>query len=313
MGGIQVSLPGKCFLFGEYAVLRGKPALLATFKPRFTLNAMKAEDKGESPFHPDSPAGLLWLQDRAFFEQWNLTFEDAYAQNGGFGRSSAEFGCLFLLRAQEQSSESIDLPQVAWQARTAYQELLHEEKTLPSGVDLVAQVLDLHKGSLVYVDTQDNLLQELSNLPRLMDLYLIPSGHKQPTHDHLRALKLDDDGLIDDLTKITTTIYRNLQRHVDTNLEEIERAAEFGESLNSYSTLLDNAGLLTPDSREHLQKIRRLPGVFGAKGCGALGADVYTVAVHRDEAQHFLTALKEHSFPKVHDFCQNRWLPTSAL
>src|SRR4051812_26828373 len=76
------SVPGKVFLLGEYAVLAGKPAVIAAIPPRFGLRA------GRSLPVEKSPAGRLLA---SVGEGLARRLADPHLGSGGFGASTAEF------------------------------------------------------------------------------------------------------------------------------------------------------------------------------------------------------------------------------
>ncbi len=69
---IQVSIPGKVVISGEYAVLNGAPAIVSTLKQKVNITIQKSDKKhnvyttsvleGVFPFTMDDDANVLWLE-----------------------------------------------------------------------------------------------------------------------------------------------------------------------------------------------------------------------------------------------------------
>jgi len=69
---IQVSIPGKIVISGEYAVLDGAPAIVSTLKQKVNITIQKSDKKhniyttsvlqGVFPFTMDDDANVLWLE-----------------------------------------------------------------------------------------------------------------------------------------------------------------------------------------------------------------------------------------------------------
>ncbi len=314
---IQVSLPSKCFFLGEYAVLKNRPAILATFAPHFTCSANPAAGKKTiEDFYAiaNSPAGLFWQSDAEFFSQWEIDFKDPFPKGvGGFGRSSAEFGALFSLRERAKKNNDSTKYEIAWQARTEYQKLLKDEKPVPSVADLVAQMVDVGSGSLLFLDFQDNLIQEINGYPEDVGFYIFPTGIKVPTHEHLANLPELADSFVDELTAITIKAQSTLTRTDRNPIESIERAVEVGELLDRYHILLAGEDLVHREAMDFRDKIRAITGVLGAKGCGALGADIVVAAVRSEEKSRFLYQLGKLPLHGCFDFRGQEWIKEVSL
>ena len=107
MKKIELSVPSKTFLLGEYVVIHGGPALVLTTEPRFTLYALLQKTQRQIDIHSKSPAGK-WIEQHAdFYQQYHLQFNDPHQSKGGFGASGAQFILLEALR-QYQNGETMD-------------------------------------------------------------------------------------------------------------------------------------------------------------------------------------------------------------
>ena len=95
MKSIELSVPGKVFLGGEYLALTGGTALLAGIEPRFRMLVEETSLEQKNPFHENSPAGKLWLKYQKQLAGYRVRFIDPFEGKGGFGGSTAEFVLLF--------------------------------------------------------------------------------------------------------------------------------------------------------------------------------------------------------------------------
>jgi len=166
-------VPGKTFLVGEYSVLLGGAAIGLATRPYFEFQVTQADEATE--FHPESPAGLYL---KAHNERCLSLFKDAYAI-GGFGRSTAEYFAAItpdLLKAKKSFFDILK----------EYKQLHSHKSVKPSGIDLAFQFF----GNVTLAEPQLNFYQSLDwNLVNL-DFYLISSGLKLNTHEHLAKLEL---------------------------------------------------------------------------------------------------------------------------
>ena len=172
----KLAVPSKVFIIGEYAVLDGSPAIVATFAPRFTLACVSSSEAKKEVFHPDSPAGRLMKQSR-----WEGIWEfvDPYSGSGGFGGSTAEF--LLTYAVAQLKSDLNPVPENAWDAWSRYRRFTPRA----SGADLVAQwlggvvVVDLKKQSALQLDTD-----RIGN-----SILVFSAAHQEnrkvKTHEHL--------------------------------------------------------------------------------------------------------------------------------
>ena len=273
------SAPGKVFLLGEYAVLAGAPAILAALGPRFELRAREAasSDLAESagiahPFAPASPAGrLIAVARERGVRGWELDWTDPLAGQGGFGASTAQFALTYLALA----------PAAGWSsdwtsAWRLYRELASGEPLAPSGADLAIQ---LQGGVGAFsASAFDPTLTTIRNLPAQPWLVFSATGipgRKTATHDHLASLAAAD------FRDPLTPRLRSLSRIAELALDSIRRGqlAEFASALNVYGDALADLGLEHPSTSRERAAIRALPGVWAAKGAGAMQSDTMVVCV----------------------------------
>ena len=277
---LEISIPGKIFLLGEYAVLGGSPAWVAALGPRFSLRAEKAEE-WEFPFSSQSPAGRLlqaW-KEQGEIGPFRFAFRDAHGGAGGFGGSTAEFALAYVAEklisreAQTGSFDAIALP--TWKK---YREVTGRDPGIaPSGADLLVQLLGGVQRVRVDRTGEAHVSPIHDQLP--LERFVILSaagvpGRKVTTHAHLASF---EGG---------TQFHRDLEQIV-ADAEMALHAGDviaLGASLTRYAEVLGELGLEAPAAREERERFTRLPGVLGYKGCGALLSDAAVALVSDDVA-----------------------------
>ena len=238
----MIQIPSKTFVAGEYAVLEGSPALVLGHAPFFHASL------GEKSFHPDSPAGTYLKQQN---KNLHFDFYDPHQGKGGFGGSGAEFVAAYSFVEGKNSFDSAD----AWKLWEAF------PRSEGSGMDVLVQSFGAGKEAALYsIDQKNRIIQ---NAPSLGVSYtLFHTGKKLPTHEHLRTELPALDPVKKQLVRLLTS-FGNRQK--------------FCSELNNLGDCLDDLGLLAAHSKAAVQEIRSLPGIWAAKGCGAMGSDVILV------------------------------------
>lgn len=246
-------IPSKTFLLGEYAVLQGGPAMLVTHGPQFESDVQAKSPK--PAFVSTAPAGLL--AKKLGVDTHRIQFTDPFAAQGGFGRSSAEF--LAVLASSKNKSGFTE--KECWEARDLYISL-----AAGSGVDVLVQAFGCGEGPmLVGVDIRGKKLNPLP-MPTLgVQLTLLHTGKKLPTHEHLKKAQPPD---VESLAPIVIAGEAALKQ---------KDKQKFAQALLDYGKVLAGAGLQADHSRDAVLGAMALPGVLAAKGCGAMGADVIAV------------------------------------
>nr|WP_295906103.1 hypothetical protein [uncultured Bdellovibrio sp.] len=253
------SIPGKTFLAGEYLALHGGPALVFLSQPCFELEVTKgAGSKGT--IHKESPAGRFMQKHEDYFLQFDLNFKDAYAGRGGFGASTAQFLGVYALclhkEAHHQDMEKIlDFKHLL----EAYYEVAWDGVgRRPSGADLVGQL----KGALTFFDKRQGLISVKSWPFEDLEFFLIHTGNKVATHEHLKKLADFDSSSLEKSFTLIRDAFDKRQSEL------------FVDGVNSYAAALKDLGFTCDETLELLEKLKVLKGVKAVKGCGALGADV---------------------------------------
>ncbi len=279
---IEASAPSKTFLLGEYAVIKGGPALILTTLPRFKLLAEKAPAQSGQiavGISPSSPAGKLIQSDPVFFQHWQIQFLDPYQQLGGLGASSAQFLMLYALRAHVRtlSINQADLLKT-------YQQCAWDQQGLaPSGADVMAQ----WQGGITYYDPTKPALEVLSWPFADLSYALVHTGNKLATHEHLKSSVGFDEKT---LSPIVVQAYDAIiSGHLD----------GFLQAVNDYARALKAQGLLTEQSKRLLGLLRQNSDVRAIKGCGALGADVILLLFAKAKQELVVEWLKTHDYHVV--------------
>ncbi|MBA3660602.1 MAG: hypothetical protein H0W64_02645 [Gammaproteobacteria bacterium] len=273
---LQLSVPSKTFLLGEYIVLRGGPGLILTTNPRFELYASQHADENHASaleIHADSPAGKLIKSD-IFYHSYHITFQDPYQGLGGLGASSAQFVMVFALKNHILDQKINDTEmlkkylQVAWEG----------SGTPPSGADVIAQ---LH-GKVCYFDSQSKYHQTFAWPFETLQYCLIHTHDKLATHTHLQQLNYQGDDEV-------------LKRIVKQGIESLEenKAQGFIESINQYGEALKQRNLVASRTLAILNDLAKLPEILASKGCGAMGADIILILFDEQHLNKILTWLQK--------------------
>lgn len=276
---MKILIPGKTFLIGEYAVLSGCKALLMATRPYFSFVKV-SEGNGTNQLHPKSPAARLL---ESLSQKSSLHFQEAYGGRGGFGASTAQYLGLAAHHKAEDFQTLLQRPQDLKKFVEEYrQRAWSGQGAQPSGADLIAQI----SGGLTWTDMSNFGVESFSWPWEEADLFLIPTGHKVATHEHLQNFEARDFSNLRALTEDSYQAWKQLN------------FLKWVETIRDYSTELQKLSLVAPLSEEFQRKIIGLPGVLAVKGCGALGADVVFALVEKQARNEFLSQLK---WPVVYD------------
>jgi mevalonate kinase len=266
----NLSIPGKIFLIGEYAVLEGQPAWVVAVPPRFRWSGNPTPKKS-AVFHPDSPAARFVRS--VGRPATSGTFVDAWEGQGGFGGSTAEFAIAAYLAGVRDPLD----------AHRKYRDLHREHRpldrvgatSLPSGADLVAQWVG---GAIEWTPdgvgggTIRSIENELRNLPFLFFSATHLPDRKTKTHAHLETLAEKP---------VAGPRFATLSPVI-----ELARSAlaekdllTLGTAFTRYAEALHELGLEAESAHADRSALAELPGVIGVKGCGALQTDAIVLLV----------------------------------
>jgi mevalonate kinase len=262
---LEVQIPSKTFLVGEYGVLHGGTALIAATSPVFVLQVQRGEGTAAG-LHPESPAGMFLREHRALFGKLDVRFVDPYGGRGGFGASGAQFLRVWLLRQHLQDSRD-----ALFEAFGDYKKILAYKQDLSSGADILAQAV----GGLALVKTAE-LTARHQRWPFDGDggFAIFRTGIKVKTHEHLRTLgNIATADLMDPAAAAEKALLAG-----DWPL--------FLLAVGEFARGLEVLGLVAPTTAPLLKRLREQSCVATAKGCGSLGADTVVVFFAREnEAQ----------------------------
>ncbi len=284
--------------------MQGGSALLMTTNPYFKLEIFLPSQADESKpseqslpefaqplsqlFHADSPAGR-WIQNNRSelgrtYGQWS----EAYGGRGGFGASTAQFLAVWLWTQfksdpslQEAIRREVKSPRSPW-----IQALLKDYWSCswtglgqrPSGADLVSQLY----GGLLIFNSEEQSAKRLTWPWVHLDIYLISTGSKLPTHQHLMDLQTKS---FDDLKVIFLKAQQAFnQKH----------SLNWSEEVLQFSNKLESMGLTSEKSIELIRMLNQSGLFLVSKACGAMGADVIFCVVdkkNRSLAEEHLTSL----------------------
>lgn len=285
------SYPGKVFILGEYGILAGSRAVVATVSQKFQFA------EGGNSFYAESPAGK-WLS--RFPKAPSLRCVDstpAILSAGGFGASTAQFLAAYSLTSGEHDFASSAYLQKCWRD---YREITGGKA---SGADLIAQavgkpVLVQIKNVGIPSETIEWNTVDLQGIPVFIFSVAHQEGRKVATHLHLdqENQSLKDTNWIQDLDLIVTSGVHAIQ-----NKDFIK----IGKCFTDFSQALRNKNIELDKTAEDLTKLMQVKGVLGAKGCGALQADAIAVVYDPSDARNrdrILDFAKRRDWKFVTDF-----------
>lgn len=282
----MIKVPGKTFIFGEYAVLKDGPGLVFCSDPQFELQFASNTGVNISTvrevhklFHPDSPVGHLisdWLHQNGLpsvteasaegSKQYNSrvnsdvntdlnpgvlipNFIDPYIGAGGMGGSTAEYLSVF-----EWLYPSSDV----WKMLSDYRRHADGGGLRPSGADLLAQ----SQGGIVVIDGSRKIIKSVGWPFGDLSFAIFRTGTKLKTHDHLSSLKNND---FNDIIKHS---YQCMRAFLTPD------SRTFIDSINEFYEILKSSGLQDLRTVKIIERLRLNKSILALKGCGAMGADL---------------------------------------
>ncbi len=257
---MKLIVPAKTFLVGEYSVLLGGSALGLATKPCFEINY---DPSGSTAFHSESPAGRYLKKHN---KSVALTINDPY-RLGGFGRSTAEY---FAVVAPDLLS-----------AEPEFYKILEEYKSLHSGsgIDLAFQYF----GNICLADPKIQFYQTMKWHFENLDFFILSTGLKINTHEHLKTLDLRSLEALPALSDRITQVFTE------------NKEFEFLSLMKQWCKLLESHQLTHAKSLEMKFRLESFESVKLAKPCGAMGADVmivFFVKNHKATVKNYLVENK---------------------
>ena len=250
--------PSKTFLLGEYAVLQGSSALLYGHPPLFAVTHESANEP-DCLFHPESPAGL-WMRQNPV--DLKVRLQDPHEGSGGYGGSGAEFLAVWIAQKNVPAPEH---PRAifAWSAWEDCRAIASSG----SGADILTQAFGVNRQEPFFleIDLEGRSLREIFPRPSQGFLSLFHTGKKLATHEIAKPAPLPVEEMEDMVLRASAAL-------------ESGSFPAFARELNAYGEKLASLGLVAPHTAAALKGIEGRSGIHGAKGCGAMGADVILVA-----------------------------------
>jgi mevalonate kinase len=279
------SIAGKVFLLGEYAVLAGLPAIVASIGPRFELTVLKQKDQGNPGLsvHPSSPLGRLQNKVSGYF-----LWKDPLEGRGGLGASTAQFALAYFAYLQENGGEVHDGKfqwTKDWSAVSSlYKQLTSDQPIQPSGADLAAQWLG---GAIVFDPLQaaeDQCRQiglKMQEASILVFSATHQKGRKTPTHEHLKNLSTLE------FSQLQSVLRSDLGPVLNHAISAMDQSnwVDLGRCFSEYAERLRSLGLEVPATFEDRKALAELPGVLGVKGSGAMQSDAILVLMEPRSAR----------------------------
>lgn len=274
---MRLACPGKIFITGEYSCISGGPALLGTVGPAFELfvepiSAVSGTPRDrestapalafESPFHPNSPAGLLLRKYADDVKDQVFRWIDPYETAIGVGSSSAQF-ILSLAAIAKLREEPLPSPGDA--LRLYWNIVGDSQGTRPSGADVVAQWI----GGPIVFRNEPFSADKLGPWDDASVFVLAHTGKKAKTHEQLASLR--ERGF----PSAFRPVLRSLDAVTKTAIAawRIGDAKALGAALNDYQRVLTEGDLAAPQFTTKFTEVQKWPGVLGCKGTGAQGGD----------------------------------------
>jgi len=247
-------VPGKIFLMGEYSVIDGGKAIVAALNPAFEYSTTKGAPVS---VHPDSPLGKYLSQTN---QKIALRMFDE-GLGAGFGSSTAELiaGMQFVNGTIPQSAAIF-----SWYKK---------EFPEASGADLAVQLEALHQHhGLFEVQRIPSMIKAIGYTPELHQILLFqtPPAEKLPTHVDLKKSRPNIDLAVANAFVDRLSLSFRTGNRVGLTV------------LTEWANWLSGLGLETELAQKIRSSLIQIPGVIGAKGCGAGLNDVFMVAIEEN-------------------------------
>ena len=232
--------------------------------PGFSMQTISQENFS-FPFSEQSPAGLLWSESKRKFP---FQFQDHIGW-GGFGKSTAEYLSVLIPTLKANSNFS--------DIRLQYQSISEKCGARVSGLDMAIQYF----GRILHFDQESQVYQSLGWNFSDFEFFIVSTGLKVKTHEHLATLNLDQ---IRHFPRISNPI---VELYFKKNGED------FCRGLNEWSDFLVREQFIQKESLELSLNLRKSPEILSAKPCGAMGADVIFVMCRTENFSHVKHKISE--------------------
>jgi mevalonate kinase len=268
---LNLSIPGKTFLLGEYLALSTGPSLVISHQPLLRFDFVVGDF--EATIHPQSPAGKWYQKHKNEIGSLQINKQGTSQSLGGFGESTAQFLAIWLYaRAVREKASTEMSPQVIVKCWTEYQELFTSDAK-PSGADLINQI----SGGLTCWNPITCEVQRFEWPFADLHVQLFKTDQKIKTHEHLAQLQSQQ------------IPHAELQEIMNGAIQAVQEknSSLFLRQSACYTNVLKKAGLQSAKALELMELISQNQSVLSVRGCGALGADVMAVYTSSNETLDF--------------------------
>jgi len=155
----------------------------------------------------------------------------------------------------------------------------------PSGADLIAQI----QGGITYFNKATDQYSVFTWPFKHMGFYLLRTGKKIATHEHLQTLQPFPYQALQDCCTQAMAAWQQ------------SNAENFAKYINHYGELLQAQHFVHPRTQTLLTHIKQQAGILAAKGCGALGADIVLALVAINKKDAFSSWAKQQALTIIAD------------
>lgn len=274
---IEISVPSKTFLFGEYLVLNGGPALFLNSTPRFKLIIEQKDSREvECLNFGQNPAAERFIQTNPYlFDYLTLNFIDPYKGLGGFGASSALYLLVAIFKRYLVSSALNPFDILSEHNKFSMEKLDHQS----SGSEIISQLY----GGITFYHKNVFIMKRIEWPFQSLSFCLVHTDQKINTTQNFQELPQID--------------YPKLEYYVFKALNALLKrdADAFCKAMNRFAHQMQKSGLTSVNTNQLLEKISQNQLVLAAKGCGVLGDDVVCVLTKRSNQAEFIEWLKQQN------------------
>ena len=263
----QIFIPSKAFLIGEYAVLDGAPALIASTTPYFNFKVNTQAFKLSHPFHPESAAGLYIEKNKKYF--CRVQIELMEKRPSGFGLSGAEWNCVMIVASLLQNKKNFSVDEV-WKEYMQF-------SSSTSGADVVAQRL----GGVCHFCRNPFIAETLPwNFSNILFAFIL-TGESLETWKYLKDFKKESTSQLKKISRLAVKAVQNQNEKI------------FIQSIKDYAQELQKKGWVASSTYALLEKLHSEPGILAAKGCGSLGAESVVFFFEKENKEMVFQSLQK--------------------
>lgn len=268
----KASAPGSLMILGEYAVLHGGTALVATIDKRMTVYLSPRADKKiaissrlgqytcditnipvEQPFQ--FVLAAIKRRQPQLKKGCDITIESEISSELGFG-SSAAVTVATVAVLNKWLKKEFDSKALMFEARTIVQQVQGQG----SGADVAACVL----GGLVSYQMDPMVMDRL---PYIFPLTVVYSGSKTKTADAIRQVNQTFAQKPEAFKKICKAINECALSGIE--FAKQKKWRELGQVMDNQQQLMNDLGVNTPRLTDIIEHLRAQPDIFGAKISGS--------------------------------------------